>query len=262
MSCGSDFTVAIDDFGGMWGWGKSGAGQLGLGENAALDFNACETVPQLITILDGEYEMPPRVQRTVSLGSLLLVLWQPAVHSAQRDSRFASGPSSIHDSYRLVSNRPPHAASIPLAPLASAVESDEAMAAEAVQLRAGEQGCIALMADGRVYTWGSRVDLRPYEVIQGAFDGMTEGETIVQVACSTGALGALSSKGKVYTWGSNAMSGTTGRSNMTRQAQPQLLDAFEGASMKSLWMGGAAAGTVEGKGPAEPGRIRPPPMLL
>ena len=26
VSCGSDFTVAVDEFGGMWGWGKSGVG--------------------------------------------------------------------------------------------------------------------------------------------------------------------------------------------------------------------------------------------
>ena len=72
------------------------------------------------------------------------------------------------------------------------------------------------MADGRIFTWGARVDLRPYEVIRSAFAGMEDGEEIVQVACSSGALGALSSSGKVYTWGSNAMSGTTGRSNMAR----------------------------------------------
>lgn len=193
VSCGADFTVAIDDFGGMWGWGKSGSGQLGLGENAAVDFNACETVPQLITVLD--------------------------------------------------------------------VESDEALAAEAVQLQAGEQGCIALMSDGKVYTWGSRMDLRPYEVIRSAFEGMEEGEAIVQVASSSGALGALSSKGKVYTWGSNAMSGTTGRSNVTRQAQPQVLDAFNGAKIGSLWMGSAVAAAVEGEPPRAAGRIRVPPEV-
>jgi alpha-tubulin suppressor-like RCC1 family protein len=51
VSCGSSFTVALDTQGRVWGWGKNGRGQLGQGENAALDVHASDSVPQMVAQL-------------------------------------------------------------------------------------------------------------------------------------------------------------------------------------------------------------------
>jgi alpha-tubulin suppressor-like RCC1 family protein len=48
IACGSGFSLALDEQNRLWGWGKNGYGQLGLGEDAALDINAAESIPVVI----------------------------------------------------------------------------------------------------------------------------------------------------------------------------------------------------------------------
>lgn len=48
IAVGAGFTLALDDKGQVWGWGRNGYGQLGLGEDAALDIQAAESVPTVI----------------------------------------------------------------------------------------------------------------------------------------------------------------------------------------------------------------------
>lgn len=56
VAVGGGFSLALDVHGQVWGWGRNGYGQLGLGEDAAVDIQAAESIPTRLPHFPEEEE--------------------------------------------------------------------------------------------------------------------------------------------------------------------------------------------------------------
>lgn len=56
IAVGAGFTLALDVNGRVWCWGRNGHGQLGLGEDAAVDIQSSESIPSIIPHFPADEE--------------------------------------------------------------------------------------------------------------------------------------------------------------------------------------------------------------
>lgn len=116
------------------------------------------------------------------------------------------------------------------------------------QVNAGNRNGIVLTTNNKVFHWGDRSHIRPYEVPD--WPGRLPGETIVQVAAGRGSWGALTSRGRVYTWGKNLLTGALGRKQLTGEGGPGLLEMDVAADR--LFLAHKAGAIVVGTPPSHP----------
>lgn len=139
VATGRDHTLAVDSRGRVWGWGKNGMGQLGLGAEAAIDLNAAEALPVVNETLVNEGEVVVDVEAG-DQGSIVLT---------QQGHVFIYGDRTHLQPFLVETLAPPESP----AGAVSLLQPQERV----VRIAAARSSYGALTNRGRVFTWGKNL---------------------------------------------------------------------------------------------------------
>lgn len=208
FSAGDQHSIAVTSTGEVYAWGYNAYGQLGIGTNGS---GVDKNVP---TAVDMSGALNGMIVTAVAAGGY------HSVALASNGTVYAWGINTSGEagdgSTTAVRNTP------------VAVDVSGVLAGKKIQaVAAGQNHCVVLADDGKVYTWGdnsygqlgngNNTDSNvPVEVIM---TGAIAGKSIVAISAGELFSVALASDGTVYTWGYNS-SGQLGNGNTTSSNVP------------------------------------------
>ncbi|CEP00073.1 Regulator of chromosome condensation (RCC1) repeat [Plasmodiophora brassicae] len=208
VACGKYHTLARTDDGKVYAWGRGEYGRLGLNSNRD------RTSPQLIEAIPG----PVKLIATGSASSAAITESGRLYMWGKNDTgQLGLGGSSNLDMFALEG--------IPT--LVEALK-DETIA----DVSCSDRHTLACTTDGRVFIWGDRQWMLPYELKSAELGN----DPVVQVAAGHNFSVILTAVGNVFTWGSGRTV-CLGHGDRETLREPTLVGAFEGREVVSIAAG-------------------------
>ncbi|XP_014251481.1 E3 ubiquitin-protein ligase HERC2 isoform X1 [Cimex lectularius] len=221
LNRGDDWRLSWGGCGAIYGWGHNHRGQLGGVEGAKV---------RLPTISESLSALHP-IQLVGGEQTLLAVTPDGKVYAAGYG---AGGRLGIGGTDTVLSP--------------TLVDTLQTVFIKKVAVNSGGKHCLALSADGDVYSWGEGEDGqlghgnkmncdRPFAI------EALHGKNIVDIACGGAHSAAITANGELYTWGKGRY-GRLGHGDSENQLKPKLVEALLGYHVFDVACGSGDAQTL------------------
>eukprot|EP00474_Spongospora_subterranea_P008941 CRZ09399.1 hypothetical protein [Spongospora subterranea] len=214
VRCGKYHTLALSKDGTLYSWGRGEYGRLGLNSNSDV------LVPKLVPEMNDIAHIATCNATSAAIDSRgRLFMW-----GKNDTGQLGIGGSSNLDMFALE-------------PVPTLIEAfnDQKIA----DVSCSDRHTVACTDDGRVYVWGDRQWMSPYELSSSDLGNAP----VVQVAAGHNFSAILTSAGNVFTWGSGR-TGCLGHGDKDTVREPTFVDAFDGRNVLSIVVGAHHAGAL------------------
>nr|CAD7427832.1 unnamed protein product [Timema monikensis] len=216
-----DWTLSWNGSGTIYGWGHNHRGQLGGVEGAKVKLpTSCEALSALrpMQLVGGEQ-------------TLLAVTADGKVYATGYG---AGGRLGIGGTDSVM--------------MPTLIESIQHICIKKVAVNSGGKHCLALTAEGEVYSWGEGDDGKLGHGSRSSCERprlveMLKGKEIVDIACGGAHSAAITAKREVYTWGKGRY-GRLGHGDSEDQLKPKLVEALLGSRVMDIACGSGDAQTL------------------
>ncbi|XP_049844846.1 E3 ubiquitin-protein ligase HERC2 [Schistocerca gregaria] len=216
-----DWTLSCSGSGTIYGWGHNHRGQLGGVEGAKVKLpTPCEALSALrpVQLLGGEQ-------------TLFAVTADGKVHATGYG---AGGRLGIGGTDSVTTP--------------TLLESIQHVFIKKVAVNSGGKHCLALSAEGEVYSWGEGDDGKLGHGNRSSCDRprvveALRGKEIVDIACGGAHSAAITSRREVYTWGKGRY-GRLGHGDSEDQLKPKLVESLVGYNVTDIACGSGDAQTL------------------
>uniref|UniRef100_A0A0P4W3Y5 HECT-type E3 ubiquitin transferase n=1 Tax=Scylla olivacea TaxID=85551 RepID=A0A0P4W3Y5_SCYOL len=216
-----DWTLSWGGSGSIFGWGHNHRGQLGGVEGAKVKLpTPCDTLTALrpVQLIGGEQ-------------TLFAVTADGKVYATGYGAGGRLGIGGVES------------VSTP-----TLLESIQHIVIRKVAVNSGGKHCLALTADGDVYSWGEGDDGKLGHGNKSPYDRprlieTLQGKGVVEIACGGAHSAAITSSGELYTWGKGRY-GRLGHGDSEDQFRPKLVEALVGYRVIDVACGSGDAQTL------------------
>ncbi|XP_071532835.1 E3 ubiquitin-protein ligase HERC2 isoform X2 [Panulirus ornatus] len=216
-----DWTLSWGGSGSIFGWGHNHRGQLGGVEGAKVKLpTPCDTLTALrpVQLIGGEQ-------------TLFAVTADGKVYATGYGAGGRLGIGGVES------------VSTP-----TLLESVQHIVIRKVAVNSGGKHCLALTADGDVYSWGEGDDGKLGHGNKSPHDRprlveTLQGKGVVEIACGGAHSAAITSAGELYTWGKGRY-GRLGHGDSEDQFRPKLVEALVGYRVVDVACGSGDAQTL------------------
>nr|CAD7453257.1 unnamed protein product [Timema tahoe] len=216
-----DWTLSWNGSGTIYGWGHNHRGQLGGVEGAKVKLpTSCEALSALrpVQLVGGEQ-------------TLMAVTADGKVYATGYG---AGGRLGIGGTDSVM--------------MPTLIESIQHICIKKVAVNSGGKHCLALTAEGEVYSWGEGDDGKLGHGSRSSCERprlveMLKGKEIVDIACGGAHSAAITAKREVYTWGKGRY-GRLGHGDSEDQLKPKLVEALLGSRVMDIACGSGDAQTL------------------
>ncbi|XP_076028585.1 E3 ubiquitin-protein ligase HERC2 isoform X2 [Oratosquilla oratoria] len=216
-----DWTLSWGGSGTIFGWGHNHRGQLGGVEGAKVKLpTPCETLTALrpVQLIGGEQ-------------TLFAVTGDGKVYATGYGAGGRLGIGGVES------------VSTP-----TLLESIQHTVIRKVAVNSGGKHCLALSADGDVYSWGEGDDGKLGHGNKSPYDRprlieTMQGKGVVEIACGGAHSAAITASGELYTWGKGRY-GRLGHGDSEDQLRPKLVEALGGYRVIDVACGSGDAQTL------------------
>ncbi|XP_042217246.1 E3 ubiquitin-protein ligase HERC2-like isoform X2 [Homarus americanus] len=216
-----DWTLSWGGSGSIYGWGHNHRGQLGGVEGAKVKLpTPCDTLTALrpVQLIGGEQ-------------TLFAVTADGKVYATGYGAGGRLGIGGVES------------VSTP-----TLLESIQHIVIRKVAVNSGGKHCLALTADGDVYSWGEGDDGKLGHGNKSPYDRprlieTLQGKGVMEIACGGAHSAAITSSGELYTWGKGRY-GRLGHGDSEDQFRPKLVEALVGYRVVDVACGSGDAQTL------------------
>lgn len=216
-----DWTLSWGGSGSIFGWGHNHRGQLGGVEGAKVKLpTPCDTLTALrpVQLIGGEQ-------------TLFAVTADGKVYATGYGAGGRLGIGGVES------------VSTP-----TLLESIQHIVIRKVAVNSGGKHCLALTADGDVYSWGEGDDGKLGHGNKSPYDRprlieALQGKGVIEIACGGAHSAAITSSGELYTWGKGRY-GRLGHGDSEDQFRPKLVEALVGYRIVDVACGSGDAQTL------------------
>ncbi|KAK4294466.1 hypothetical protein Pmani_032901 [Petrolisthes manimaculis] len=216
-----DWTLSWGGSGSIFGWGHNHRGQLGGVEGAKVKLpTPCDTLTALrpVQLIGGEQ-------------TLFAVTADGKVYATGYGAGGRLGIGGVES------------VSTP-----TLLESIQHIVVRKVAVNSGGKHCLALTADGDVYSWGEGDDGKLGHGNKSPYDRprlieTLQGKGVTEIACGGAHSAAITSSGELYTWGKGRY-GRLGHGDSEDQFCPKLVEALVGYRVVDVACGSGDAQTL------------------